>query len=148
MYLIITFFRSEALLKFFEQNEVNLGRISDNLVRVAVNESTTLDELKDLITLFAAYKNKKIDGEKIFSDVENIVTPFNSEIARQNTKFLQQEIFNTIHSEHQMLRYIHMLVNKDISLTKSMIPLGSCTMKLNATTEMVLFHYYYLLRLF
>merc|ERR1719498_427702 len=55
----------------------------------------------------------------------------------RSSKFLQQPIFNLYHSEHEMLRYLKRLENKDLSLCHSMIALGSCTMKLNATTEMV-----------
>jgi glycine dehydrogenase len=55
---------------------------------------------------------------------------------QRTTKFLQQPVFNSYHSETELLRYIHLLQSKDLSLTHSMIPLGSCTMKLNATSEM------------
>jgi glycine dehydrogenase len=92
--------------------------------------------LKELIGFFAEYKGKKVNLDNIFQKAGDIVKPFDASVARQNENFLQQEIFNSIHSEHQMLRYMQMLISKDISLTKSMIPLGSCTMKLNATTEM------------
>lgn len=61
--------------------------------------------------------------------------PFGNNLAR-NDNFMKQSIFNEIHSESQMLRYLKHLQDKDISLDKSMIPLGSCTMKLNATSEM------------
>ena len=130
-------------MKFFEEHKVNLGKISDNLVRVALNESTTLDDVKELVSCFAAYKGKKVDLDSIFKNTENVVRPFESGLARKNTNFLQQEIFHNIHSEHQMLRYMHLLITKDISLTKSMISLGSCTMKLNATTEMVYFYFFF-----
>jgi len=127
-------------LKFFEEHKVNLGKISENKVRVALNESTTLDDVRELVSYFASFKDKKVDLDSIFTKTESVVKPFESSLARKNTDFLSQEIFNNIHSEHQMLRYMHLLITKDISLTKSMIPLGSCTMKLNATTEMVLFY--------
>ena len=107
------------------------------MVRVSLSENTTLDDLKELVTLFAEYKGKKVNEDGLFTNVESTVKPFESSLSRSNKDFLNQDIFNVIHSEHQMLRYMQMLISKDISLTKSMIPLGSCTMKLNATTEMV-----------
>jgi glycine dehydrogenase len=55
----------------------------------------------------------------------------------RSSPFLEQPIFNSMHSEHEMLRYLKRLENKDLSLAHSMIPLGSCTMKLNATSEMI-----------
>ncbi len=126
----------ERLLKHFRDHSINLGKINEQCVRVSLSENTTLDDVKELVTIFAEFKGKKASND-LFSNVEQIVKKYDSSLQRQNTQYLQQEIFNSIHSEHQMLRYMHMLISKDISLTKSMIPLGSCTMKLNATTEMV-----------
>ena len=60
-----------------------------------------------------------------------------AEELKRGTAFLDHEVFNKYHSETEMLRYIHKLETKDLSLNNSMIPLGSCTMKLNATTEMI-----------
>src|SRR5579871_2074718 len=68
-------------------------------------------------------------------DMENL-SGIPSSLQRKS-KFLQQPVFNSYHSETELLRYIHLLQSKDLSLTHSMIPLGSCTMKLNATTEMI-----------
>jgi glycine dehydrogenase len=118
------------------KNEINLGQVDSKTLRVALDETTTLDDVHSLLTHFASFHNKKIDSHKIFDHTEKVVKPFENSIKRQND-FLNQEIFNKIHSEHQMLRYLHYLVTKDITLTKSMISLGSCTMKLNATVEMV-----------
>jgi glycine dehydrogenase len=94
------------------------------------------------VTLFAKYQGKTIDEKKVFDGAEKLIKKFDSNLARK-TDLLNQDIFNKIHSEHQMLRYIQYLSTKDITLTKSMISLGSCTMKLNATTEMVIIFLFY-----
>jgi glycine cleavage system P protein (glycine dehydrogenase) len=70
------------------------------------------------------------------AEIENEPVPGIPPTLQRNTPFLQQPVFNSYHSETELLRYIHLLQSKDLSLTHSMIPLGSCTMKLNATTEM------------
>ena len=129
--------RVERLLAHFREHSINLGKINDQLVRVSLSENTTLDDVKELVSIFAQFKGKKASTDGLFTNVEQLIKSYNSPLQRKNTEYLSQEIFNSIHSEHQMLRYMHMLISKDISLTKSMIPLGSCTMKLNATTEMV-----------
>jgi glycine dehydrogenase len=125
----------ERLLKHFRDHSINLGKIDEQSVRVSLSENTTLDDVRELVSIFAEFKGKKVSND-LFGNVEQIVKKHDSSLQRNNTQYLQQEVFNSIHSEHQMLRYMHMLISKDISLTKSMIPLGSCTMKLNATTEM------------
>jgi len=126
----------ERLLAHFREHSINLGKINDQLVRVSLNENTTLDDVRELVSIFGKFKGKKVNTDGLFVNAEQLVKSYNSSLKRNNTEYLNQEIFNSIHSEHQMLRYMHMLISKDISLTKSMIPLGSCTMKLNATTEM------------
>jgi glycine dehydrogenase len=123
-------------LEFFYKNDINFGKVNESTIRVSLDESTTLDDVKQLVTLFAKYQGKTIDEKKIFDGAEKLIKKFDSSLARQSD-LLNQDIFNKIHSEHQMLRYIQYLSTKDITLTKSMISLGSCTMKLNATTEMV-----------
>lgn len=120
------------LLDHFYKASINLRQISDSLVAMSLDETTTLEELESLVGVFAEYKGKKVDFQKYVNmEHSHIGIPFE----RQST-FLTQKVFNTLHSEHQMLRYLHFLQNKDISLAKSMIPLGSCTMKLNASCEM------------
>ncbi len=74
--------------------------------------------------------------ENIISVSENLKDDFPGFLKRES-KYLQHPVFNTFHSETEMLRYMKSLENKDLSLTHSMIPLGSCTMKLNGTTEML-----------
>ena len=100
-------------------------RIKDkNSIGISLGESITETDLVKIAALF--------DGKYLTNDV-----PVVSENHLRKTKFLQHDIFNTYHSETSMLRYLRMLADRDLALDRTMIPLGSCTMKLNATTEMI-----------
>ena len=103
---------------------INIRDFSDGTVGIAFDETVTTNDLKNLLTLFDIDQRPAADS----------VIP--SELQRKSA-YLTHPIFNSFHSETEMLRYIHRLETKDLSLNTSMIPLGSCTMKLNATTEMV-----------
>ena len=105
-------------------NGINIRDFSDGTVGIAFDETVTTNDLNNLLTLFDAHHSPTADS----------VIP--SELQRKSTYFTHP-VFNKYHSETEMLRYIHRLETKDLSLNTSMIPLGSCTMKLNATTEMV-----------
>ncbi|MDB5014616.1 MAG: gcvP, partial [Daejeonella sp.] len=116
-------------------NEVNLN-YQGSTVTISIDETTHLEDIKTLIRIFAKVKGKTlndIDFDELKSEIE---TQLPSELIR-TSEYLTHPIFNSHHSEHEMLRYIKSLESKDLSLCHSMIPLGSCTMKLNATTEMV-----------
>ena len=103
--------------------ELNLRDHGDGTVGISLDETTTEDHLDELLSVFKA---QKIDetGNTIPSDLD------------RKSSYLDHLIFHSYHSETEMLRYLHRLETKDLSLNTSMIPLGSCTMKLNATTEM------------
>jgi glycine dehydrogenase len=101
----------------------NLRRINDRTVGVSLDETTTLDEVRTLLGVFGAADK----GEQ---------KPALGAFARTST-FLTHPVFNSHHSETEMLRYMFTLQGRDLSLAHSMIPLGSCTMKLNATSEMI-----------
>lgn len=119
---------------------INLRIFDQHRVGISLDETTTLQDVKDLLDIFAGVRDRnslasplKID--KVLLGVQGFV-PLPTEFARQSS-FLTHPIFNSYHSETELLRYIHRLQAKDLSLTTSMIPLGSCTMKLNATAEMM-----------
>jgi len=95
----------------------------DGTVGISLDETTTEDHLDELLSVFKAQKNDEI-GNTIPSDLD------------RKSSYLDHLVFHSYHSETEMLRYLHRLETKDLSLNTSMIPLGSCTMKLNATTEM------------
>ena len=103
--------------------ELNLRDYGDGTVGVSLDETTTEAHLGELLSIFDASKIDKT-GKTI-----------PSELARTSS-YLNHPVFHTHRSETEMLRYLHRLETKDLSLNTSMIPLGSCTMKLNATTEM------------
>ncbi len=111
---------------------INLRAHDDGSVGVALDETATADEVATLLEVFAGGK-PPLTVEELAGQVEPGFAPPHE----RTSPFLTQEIFNRYHSEHEMLRYLHRLQARDLSLTTSMIPLGSCTMKLNGTTEMV-----------
>jgi glycine dehydrogenase len=102
-------------------------------VGVSIHETTTLNDLADLFTVFNGGTPAPFTPAELARTVDG---RFPEAVARQ-TPYLTHPVFNSYHSETEMLRYIRRLEARDLSLTTSMIPLGSCTMKLNATAEMV-----------
>jgi glycine dehydrogenase (decarboxylating) len=111
---------------------INLRAAGDSRVIVALDETVTPADVNELLEIFAAGKGKAPKCEELSSAVD---ARYDERFARTTT-FLTHEVFNSYHSETEMLRYLKRLENRDLSLTTSMIPLGSCTMKLNATAEM------------
>jgi glycine dehydrogenase len=121
---------SEAL-----NNELNLNYDGET-ISIAIDETTRLHDIETLIKVFGKVKAKNIHDinlDALKADLESVIP---TELVRQSA-FLTHPVFNKHHSEHEMLRYIKSLEAKDLSLCHSMIALGSCTMKLNATTEMI-----------
>lgn len=121
---------SEAL-----NNELNLNYDGETIT-IAIDETTRLHDIEVLIKVFGKVKAKSvndIDLDALKADLESVIP---AELVRESA-YLTHPVFNKHHSEHEMLRYIKSLEAKDLSLCHSMIALGSCTMKLNATTEMV-----------
>lgn len=115
-----------------ESKSINL-RYESNFIGISIDETTTLDDFIKLVSVF----DDKISKEIIIDQVNNSnkFECISNNIQRKG-KILSHQIFNRYHSETELMRYIKSLENKDLSLTGSMIPLGSCTMKLNAATEM------------
>jgi glycine dehydrogenase len=116
-------------------NSVNL-HYNGSEVTIALDETTSLEDIRVLIRFFGRVKGVTLNEASLEELKNNLHTPVVSELQRSSA-FLTHPVFNQYHSEHEMLRYIKSLENKDLSLCHSMIPLGSCTMKLNATTEML-----------
>ena len=110
--------------------EINLRRTADGRIIVALDETVTDDDVQTLLTIFAG-GNPAPETEGLAEVPDE---RFDERFAR-TSGFLTHPVFNTHHSETEMLRYMRMLESRDLSLTHSMIPLGSCTMKLNATAE-------------
>jgi glycine dehydrogenase len=113
-------------------HEVNLRYIAENLVGVSLDETTTLQDLGTILEIFAIPLKKK------FTRPENLPIQHRiSGVFKRNSGFMDQELFHRFRSETEMMRYIKFLERKDFSLVHGMIPLGSCTMKLNAAVEML-----------
>ena len=113
--------------------EINF-RYFDNYVGISIDETTSLKDLQNICDIFSSAANNSY--EDIAHLAKNASAGFSSKFERESN-FMLHPVFNTYQSEHEMLRYIKLLESKDLSLCHSMISLGSCTMKLNATTEMI-----------
>ncbi len=111
---------------------INLRYIGDSLIGISIDEATIVEDLFDLINCF----ENDTDPVSFEIDAEEELYALPQNLLR-TSKYLTHEVFNSHHSESQMMRYIKFLENKDLSLNTSMISLGSCTMKLNAATEMI-----------
>lgn len=115
-------------------NEINLN-YNGPVISISLDETTSYSDIITLIRLFAKVKGRNINDLDLEELKRNIKSRVPAGLERTSA-YLEHPVFNSHHSEHEMLRYIKSLEAKDLSLCHSMIPLGSCTMKLNATTEM------------
>ena len=122
---------ADAIHTLAESRGFNLRRINDTHVGISLDETTTAEELGSLVELFGGVYSTEGTEEK--SDEPSSVSP---PLIRE-MDYLQHPLFHDYRTETEMLRYLKRLENKDISLTRAMIPLGSCTMKLNAAAEMI-----------
>ena len=122
----------QSLVSMAETFEINLKVYSDG-VGFSINETTTLATVDKLLMAFN--KGQKLNFSA--SDLEKTIKNQWPESLVRKSDFMTHPTFNSYHSETNLMRYIHHLQNKDVTLTHSMIPLGSCTMKLNAATELI-----------
>jgi len=124
---------SDAILAAALDRGINLRAIGSDAIGVALDETVTATDLYDLFAVFAGGKPIDFTAETLAADVDDAIPePF-----ARTTPPVAHPIFSKFHSETDMLRYLHRLQQKDLSLTTSMIPLGSCTMKLNAAAELM-----------
>ena len=126
----------DKVVAFGKEVAVNLRIIGENQIGVSLDETTTLEDVFLLIDVFNCNDNVDEDGEIDLAVDEDDDSGIPDGLERE-TDFLRHETFHRYRSETEMLRYLKRLENKDFSLTHGMIPLGSCTMKLNATVEMI-----------
>lgn len=124
---------NEEVRQRAQEKQINLRYLDDGSVGVALDETTTLTDVDDIFYIFGSPQKSNIIIEQ--ADVRTNAIP-RSEFKR-TSPYLTHPVFNSHHSETRLVRYMKTLENKDISLVHSMIPLGSCTMKLNSTTEMM-----------
>ena len=113
--------------------EINLRDFRDGTLGIALDETTTPDDLDDLFWIFNGGRTPEIDARDLADRGDAAELP---QWAARSSPFMEHDVFNRYRSETEMLRYLHKLESRDLSLNTSMIPLGSCTMKLNATSQM------------
>ena len=116
----------EVLLESAHARQINLRAIDSTHIGISLDETTTSADVEEILQIFGAQSSlETVSAGEIPIDLQ------------RKSSYLTHPVFNSYHSETEMLRYIHKLQTKDLSLVNAMIPLGSCTMKLNATAEMV-----------
>lgn len=128
---------AEAAWQTFKDAEVNVRNLGDGSLAFAFDETHTHAEMEKLVTTLAtAAGGAAVPDLNALAEATSMGSSAYGAAARSST-FMTHPVFNSMHTEHELLRYLHRIQAKDLSLTHSMIPLGSCTMKLNATSEMV-----------
>lgn len=124
---------SQKDIKIFAmEREINLRYYNESHIGISLDETTTIKDINNIAEIFASIKARSFSRIEKISRINRI-----PDTLKRKSDFMQQQVFNMYHSETEMMRYIKKLERKDISLTHSMIPLGSCTMKLNAATELL-----------
>ncbi len=123
----------EQVLAAAAHNRVNLRSYDDGSVGIALDETVSEDDLDTLFAIFDLEAEVAFDAQEL---VDEMKPGYAGGMAR-TTSYLEHAVFNRYHSESELMRYIHHLSSRDLSLTTSMIPLGSCTMKLNAAAELM-----------
>lgn len=126
----------DTLRKESEAAGMNLRYHANGNIGISVDETTTREILGDLLTVLGKAIGKTVTPAQLTEWEKSAVSALPESLKRKSA-VLEHPVFNSYHSEHEMLRYIKRLETKDLSLAHSMISLGSCTMKLNATTEMI-----------
>ena len=125
---------SSTVKAIAEKHKINLRYFENGNIGISVDETTTEGALQTLVNIFAEAASKT-SNSVIGNDA--VVANVWPSWAQRTSNYMMHPVFNSYHTEHEMLRYIKSLEAKDLSLCHSMIALGSCTMKLNATTEMI-----------
>jgi glycine dehydrogenase len=126
---VVTGDRTEEILEAARKQRMNLRPVADDTVGISLDETTTRQDLEALWRVFG--------GAPAVDDLESVAAETLPETLRRTSEFLTHPVFHKHRSETGMLRYLRELADKDVALDRSMIPLGSCTMKLNATSEML-----------
>ncbi|HEX2659769.1 MAG TPA: aminomethyl-transferring glycine dehydrogenase [Polyangia bacterium] len=126
-----------AWLHAAEARRMNFARVDAHALHIALDETTSPEDVEAIWAVFARDAASGDATKMTVAEVARDAEPALPEALARTTAYLTHPVFNTHHSETEMLRYIKMLESRDLSLVHSMIPLGSCTMKLNATAEML-----------
>jgi glycine dehydrogenase len=125
--------RADQVLDLAQKRGINLRRLNDGAIGISLNETTAAEDLRDLFAVFGVQGSVAFNLEDL---IETASFEYPAPFARESA-YLTHPVFHRYHSETEFLRYVHRLESKDLALNTSMIPLGSCTMKLNAAVEMI-----------
>ena len=138
---------ADAIIAKAEAAGINLRQIHGQSIGISLDETTTRDDIIALAALFGACIDDDVQGstsvaggrmpEATIDELDAATADALPVGLRRSSAFLTHPVFNTHHSEHELLRYMRALADKDLAMDRTMIPLGSCTMKLNATAEMI-----------
>ncbi|HRZ43032.1 MAG TPA: aminomethyl-transferring glycine dehydrogenase [Bacteroidales bacterium] len=126
---------AETVKSLAQKHQVNFRYISDHQIGISLDETTHLNDVNLILSVLAEAAGKVFTPFVCVPEVCGLITTFPSSFNR-TTPYLTHPVFNTYHSETEMMRYMKKLENRDLGLNRTMIPLGSCTMKLNAASEM------------
>ena len=126
---VITGNDTNNILQSANAHKINLRKVSDDKISLSFDETTEIADLNKLFEIFGLNAQMK--------DIGDVVTASIPSNLKRTSDYMSHPVFNSYHSEHEMLRYLKRLEDKDIALNRSMIALGSCTMKLNAVAEMI-----------
>ncbi|RYF96635.1 MAG: glycine dehydrogenase (aminomethyl-transferring), partial [Chitinophagaceae bacterium] len=123
-----------AIRKIAERKEINFRYFDNQFIGISLDETSLPSDVLDIVSIFAEAKGSDISSLTIDNETDLSHIP---STLKRSSAYLTHSVFNAHHSESEMMRYIKHLENRDLSLNTSMIPLGSCTMKLNAATELI-----------
>ena len=126
---ILTKNKTQNIFKNALRNGVNVRMVGDSMISVAFDERKSIEKTNMLLKIFNSAESINETGKVTLSNIPKNLT--------RTSKYLTHPVFNSYHSETEMLRYLKKLEDSDIALNRSMISLGSCTMKLNAVSEMI-----------
>jgi len=124
-----------TVISLAEQKKMNFREVAANLVGISLDETTRIKDVNDILELFANAAGKPFDAFVCVPELCNTIQTIPADLQRTSA-YLTHPVFNTHQSETEMMRYMKKLENMDLALNRTMIPLGSCTMKLNAAAEM------------
>ncbi len=127
---------SEMVCNKAIEKQMNFNILDENHLTISIDETTSIEDINSILEVFASASGKEFKAVYCNGECSKGIIP---ETLKRKSGFLEEEIFNKYHSETDMMRYLKKLEIKDLSLNRAMIPLGSCTMKLNAAAEVIPF---------
>ena len=127
---------SEIVCKKAIEKQMNFNILDENHLTISIDETSSIEDINSILEVFASASGKEFKAVYCNGECSKGIIP---ETLKRKSGFLEEEIFNKYHSETDMMRYLKKLEIKDLSLNRAMIPLGSCTMKLNAAAEVIPF---------